>query len=133
MMLDQVYLVPDETASKDTRFGYKHVLHVVQSQELKTRVFEDICLVYLITGVNARLQMKYLRMTMTIAIINIFGYNVEIIWINISWLITNMYECPSKTFIVVVVLFDSCFPELSLTKLVKTGCRISSGKRGKIK
>ena len=77
--------------------------------------------------------MKYLRITMTIAIIHIFGYNVDIIWINISCLITNMYECPSKTFIVVVVLFHSCFPELSLTKLIKTGCCISSGKRVKIK
>ena len=62
MMLDQVYLVPDETASKDTRLGYKHVLHVVQSQELKAQVFEAIFLVYLTTGVNARLQMKYLKM-----------------------------------------------------------------------
>ena len=62
MMLDQVYLVPDETASKDTRRAYKRVLHVAQSQELKTQVFEVICLVYLTTGVNARLQMKYLKM-----------------------------------------------------------------------
>ena len=62
MMLDQVYLVPHETASKDTWLGYKHVLHVVQLQELKAQVFEDICLVYLTTGVNARLQMKYLKM-----------------------------------------------------------------------
>ena len=62
MMLDQVYLVPEETASKDTRLGYKHVLHVVQSQELKVQVFGDISLVYLIAGVNARLQMKYLKM-----------------------------------------------------------------------
>ena len=62
MMLDQVYLVPDETTSKDTRREYKRVLHVAQSQELKTQVFEDICLVYLTTGVNARLQMKYLKM-----------------------------------------------------------------------
>ena len=62
MMLDQVYLVPDETASKDTRLGYKNVLHVVQSQKLKAQMFEDICLVYLTTGVNAMLQMKYLEM-----------------------------------------------------------------------
>ena len=62
MMLDQVYLVSDETASKDTRLGYKHILHVVQSQELKAQVFEDICLMYLTLGVNARLQMKYLKM-----------------------------------------------------------------------
>ena len=62
MMLDQVYLVPDETASKDTRRAYKRVLHVAQKQELKTQVFEDICLVYLTTSVNARLQMKYLKM-----------------------------------------------------------------------
>ena len=27
-MLDQVYPVPVETASKDNRLGYKHVLHV---------------------------------------------------------------------------------------------------------
>ena len=59
MMLDQVYLVSDETLSKDTWLGYKHFLHVVQSQELKAQVFKDICLVYLTTGVNARLQMKY--------------------------------------------------------------------------
>ena len=32
-ILDQVYPVPVETASKDTQLGYKHVLHVVQSQE----------------------------------------------------------------------------------------------------
>ena len=42
MMLDQVYLVSDETASKDTRLGYKHVLHVVQSHELKAHVFQDV-------------------------------------------------------------------------------------------
>ena len=42
MMLDQVYLVPVETASKDTRLGYKHILHVVQSQKLKAQVFEDV-------------------------------------------------------------------------------------------
>ena len=58
MMLDQIYLVSDETASKDT----KHVLHVFQSQSLKAQVFEDICLVYLTTGVNARFQMKCLKM-----------------------------------------------------------------------
>ena len=46
-MLDHVYPVPVETASKDTRLGYKHVLHVVQSQELKAHTFEDICFVYL--------------------------------------------------------------------------------------
>ena len=62
VILDQVYLVPDETASKDARLGYKRVLHVVQSQDLKAQVFLDICLVYLTTGVNARLQMKYLKM-----------------------------------------------------------------------
>ena len=62
IMLDQVYLFPDETASKDTQLGYKRVLHVVQSQDLKAQVFQDICLVYLTTGVNARLQMKYLKM-----------------------------------------------------------------------
>ena len=43
-----------------------------------------------------------------------------------------MYECPNETFIVVVVLFHPCFPELSLTKLIKTGCRIASGKCVKI-
>ena len=58
MMFDQVYLVPDDTASKDTRLGYKRVLYIVQSQDLKTQVFEDIFLVYLTTGVNAGLQMK---------------------------------------------------------------------------
>ena len=62
MVLDQVYLVSDEIASKDTRLGYKYVLHVVQSQELKVQVSEDICLVYLTTGVNAMLQMKNLKM-----------------------------------------------------------------------
>ena len=62
MMLDQVYRVPDETASKDTRRGYKHVLHVVQSQDMKEQVFEDICLGYITTGVNTRLQMKHLNM-----------------------------------------------------------------------
>ena len=62
MMLDQIYLVSDETATKGTRLEYKHVLHVVQSQELKVQVLEDIFLVYLRTGVNARLQMKYLKM-----------------------------------------------------------------------
>ena len=62
MMLDQVYLVLDKTTSKDTRLGYKHVLNVVQSQELKAQVFKDICLVCLTTGVNASLQMKYLQM-----------------------------------------------------------------------
>ena len=41
MKSDQVYLVKDETASKDTRLGYKHVLHVVQSQKLKAQVLED--------------------------------------------------------------------------------------------
>ena len=61
-ILDHVYLVPDETAFKDTQTGYKHVLHVVQSQELKAQVFEDKCLVYLTTGVNAKLQMKFLKM-----------------------------------------------------------------------
>ena len=61
-MLDHLYLVPGETASKDTQLGYKHVLYVAQSQELKAQVFEDICLVYLTTGVNATLQMKYLKM-----------------------------------------------------------------------
>ena len=60
MMLDEVYLVPEETPSKDTRLGYKHVL-LAQSQELKAQVFGDICLVYLIAGVNAKLQMKYLK------------------------------------------------------------------------
>ena len=62
MMLDQVNLVPDETASKDTRLGYKHVLHAVQLQELKVQVFKDIYLVYLTTDVNTRLQMNYLKM-----------------------------------------------------------------------
>ena len=62
MMLYQVYLVPNETATKGTGLGYKHVLHVVQSQELPVQLFEDICLVYLTTDVNARLQMKYLKM-----------------------------------------------------------------------
>ena len=57
IMLDQVYLVPDETAFKDTQTGYKHVLHVVQSEELKAQ-----CLVHLATGVNAKLQMKFLKM-----------------------------------------------------------------------
>ena len=58
MTFDQVYLVPDDTASKDTWLGYKRVLYIVQSQDLKTQVFEDIFLVYLTTGVNAGLQMK---------------------------------------------------------------------------
>ena len=31
MMLDHLYRFPDETASKDTRIGYKHVLHLFQS------------------------------------------------------------------------------------------------------
>ena len=44
-----------------------------------------------------------------------------------------MYECPNETFIVVVVLFHPCFPELSLTKLIKTGCRIASDKSVKIR
>ena len=49
-----------------------------------------------------------------------------------------MYECPSETVIVsetfvVVVLFHPCFLELSLTKLIKTGCRIACGKRVKIR
>ena len=61
-MLDQLYQVPVETASKDTQLGYKHVLHVVQSQELKAQVFEDIYVVYLTTKVNAGFQMKYLKM-----------------------------------------------------------------------
>ena len=51
-MLDQVYSVPVETAFKDTWLGYKHVLHVVQSEELKTQVIKHISLVYLTTGVN---------------------------------------------------------------------------------
>ena len=46
MMLDQVYLVSDETASEDTRLGYKHVLHVAQSHELKAHVFQDMCGVF---------------------------------------------------------------------------------------
>ena len=46
LMLDQVYVVPDETASKDTRLGYKAVLHIVQSHELKAHVFQDICGVF---------------------------------------------------------------------------------------
>ena len=61
-MLDQVYPVPVETAAKNTRLGCKHVLHVAQSQELKAQVFEDIRLVYIKTGVNTGLQMKYLKM-----------------------------------------------------------------------
>ena len=60
--LDQVYLIPHETASKDTQLGYKHVLHVVQSQKPKAQVFEGISLVYLTTSEIARLQMKYLKM-----------------------------------------------------------------------
>ena len=62
MMLDQVYPVSDETASKDTWLGHKHVLHVVQLQELKVQVFKGINLVYLTIGVNTRLQIKYLKM-----------------------------------------------------------------------
>ena len=42
MLLDQVYLLPDETASRDTRLGYKHILHIVQSQELNAQVFKDM-------------------------------------------------------------------------------------------
>ena len=79
MVLDQVYPVPDKTASKDTRLGYKHVLHVVQSQELKAQVFEAIFLVYLTTGVNARLQMKYLKMYLDHSNCKHIGYNVDII------------------------------------------------------
>ena len=42
-MIDQIYPVPVEAVSKDTQPGYKHVLHVVKSQELKAQVFVDIC------------------------------------------------------------------------------------------
>ena len=62
MMLNQVYLVPDETAFKDAQTGYKHILHVVQSEELKAQVFKDKCLVHLTTGVKAKLHMKFLKM-----------------------------------------------------------------------
>ena len=58
-----------------------------------------------------------------------FEYNVKIIWINIGWLIIKLYKCPTVTYIVVAVLFHSSFPELGLRKLIKTGTRISSGKR----
>ena len=58
-MLDQVYPVPIETASNNICLGYKHVLHVVQSHELKAAVFKDICLVYLTTGENAGLHMIF--------------------------------------------------------------------------
>ena len=44
-ILDQVYPIPVETASKDNRLRYKHVLRVAHSQELKVQVFKDICLV----------------------------------------------------------------------------------------
>ena len=79
MVLDQVYPVPEETVSKDTRPGYKHILHVIQSQELKEQVFEGIFLVYLTTGVNARLQMKYLKMYRDHSNCKYIGYNVDII------------------------------------------------------
>ena len=64
VMLDQVYL---NTAWHSFQrgiqaLGYKRVLYIVQSQDLKTQVFEDICFVYLTTGVNAGLQMNYLKM-----------------------------------------------------------------------
>ena len=52
-MLDQVYPVSVETASKDIQLGFKHVLHVIQLKELKTQVFKGKCLVYLATGANA--------------------------------------------------------------------------------
>ena len=94
-----------------------------RNQFNQAQVFEDICLVYLTIGADAGIQMKYLKM---LAIVNIFDYNVDIIGI-------NMYQYPSDTFIVVVVLFHPCFPELSLTKLIKTGCRIASGKRVEIR
>ena len=64
MMFYKVYRVPDETASKDTWLRYKHVVHVAQGQDMKEQVFEDKCLVYLTTGVNARLQMKYLEVNL---------------------------------------------------------------------
>ena len=51
-MLNLVYPVPPETAFKDTWLGYKHILHVVQLQELKTHVFKDKNLAYLTAGVN---------------------------------------------------------------------------------
>ena len=44
-----------------------------------------------------------------------------------------MYECLSEPFIVVAVFFNPCFPELSLTKLMKTEYRIASGNRVKIR
>ena len=54
-MLDQVYHVSAETASKDIQLGFKHVFHVIQLKELKTKVFKDKCLEYLTTGTNAGL------------------------------------------------------------------------------
>lgn len=57
-----------------------------------------------------------------------FEYNAKIIWINIGWLIIKMYKFPNVAYIAVTVLFHSCFPELGLRKLIKTGSRISSGK-----
>ena len=43
-----------------------------------------------------------------------------------------MYECPSEIFIAAVVLFHPCFPELSVTKLIKAGFCIESSKCVKI-
>ena len=55
IMLDKAYRVPDETAPKDIWLGYNHVLHVAQSLKLMAQVLEDICLLYLRSGLNARL------------------------------------------------------------------------------
>ena len=52
--------------------------------------------------------------------------------ISLGWLITMTYEYPSETSIDAVVLLHPYFPELNLTKLIKTGCCMASGKRVEI-